>query len=467
MFSAFVSSTALSSSAAPTFGSLSSSSFINTQTPPHVQPLKPIRHHSRIQCAAESQNTQIKDETTQVSDSFSTNVMHTYARYPIAISHGQGSCLFDLNGKRYIDCVAGIATCTLGHAHPAIIEAVTRQISRTAHVSNLYYIPEQATLAEWLVKNSPCDKVFFCNSGAEANEAAIKLTRKHWYLSKDKSDEGPEKPIILTAHQSFHGRTLATLTATGQPKYRKNWGPLPEGFDYVEYNNVQHLTELCDKYGDALAGILLETIQGEGGIRPGTKEFLLTARRLCDEHGALLIFDEVQVGMGRTGSTWAFEQIDVVPDVFTLAKGLGGGVPIGAMLCKAHCNVFQPGDHASTFGGNPLATAAGAAVARELIDGGVLQNAKDRGAQLESGLLAIKDRYAGVITEIRGRGLIRGVQLTEGLKAADVVQKAIDRGLLLVPAGLSVVRFVPPLVITEADVVDVLAIFEVAIKAVA
>lgn len=402
----------------------------------------------------------------KISDAFSENVMNTYARYAIAISHGDGALLYDVEGKRYLDCVAGIATCTLGHAHPTIVNAVSRQIGRTAHVSNLYYIPEQAALAEWLVTHSPADKVFFCNSGAEANEAAIKLARKHWYGRTGVSEPTTDKmPVIITAEQSFHGRTLATLTATGQPKYQKNWGPLIPGFRYVRYNDVQHLEELCEELGDSLAAILLEPVQGEGGVRPATSEFLASARALTNRVNALLMFDEVQVGMGRTGTLWAFEQYpEVTPDVFTLAKGLGGGVPIGAMLAREHCNVFTPGEHASTFGGNPLATAAGIAVATELLDGGVLDNCRARARQLDEGLKALKAKFPTMIQEVRGKGLIKGVQLKNGFKAADVVGRAIAHGLLLVPAGPDVVRFVPPLIISEQQIDEVLGLFEKALE---
>lgn len=406
----------------------------------------------------------VPTETTEaVKDRLKSNVMDTYVRYPLAISHGKGALLYDLDGNGYIDCVAGIATCTLGHADPRVVKAVSDQIARTAHVSNLYYIPEQANLARWLVDRSPADKVFFCNSGGEANEAAIKLTRKRWHLKHGSTAENPGTPVIVTATQSFHGRTLATLTATGQPKYRANWWPLVPGFEYVHYNDVEHLHEICSNLGDNLAGILLEALQGEGGVRPASHEFMKAAREACDAVGALLICDEVQVGMGRTGTLWGFEQSGVTPDVFTLAKGLGGGVPIGAMLAQEHCNVFSPGDHASTFGGNPLATAAGAAVA-EALDSGVLDNVRERGDQLHDGLQAVAKRFPNAIKEVRGRGLILGVEL-DGIMAGDIVKHAMGNGLLLVVAGPHVVRFVPPLVITKEQVDEVLSKFEEAIEA--
>lgn len=382
--------------------------------------------------------------------------MNTYTRYPLIMSHGEGSTLYDTSSTAYLDCVAGIATCTLGHAHPAVVEAVSSQIRRMTHVSNLYYIPEQGDLARWLVDNSPMDRVFFCNSGAEANEAAIKLARKKWHLAKGEGGV----PVIVTAKQSFHGRTIATLTATGQEKYHRNWGPLVPGFEYVTYNDVADLKALTESIGDNLCAIMLEAVQGEGGIHRGTTEFFKLAREICDSTGALLVCDEVQVGTGRTGKLWGFEHIGVQPDVFTTAKGLGGGVPIGAMCCQKHCDVFEPGDHASTFGGNPLASAAGMAIGRELIEGGVLENARERGEQLSAGLREIGQRVGGV-KEVRGIGLIIGVEVEA--RAGDIVKNAMEKKLLLVPAGLHVVRFVPPLVITESEVAEVLRRFEAAL----
>lgn len=377
------------------------------------------------------------------------------------MSHGSGARLFSVDGREFLDCVAGIATCTLGHAHPTVISAVTEQIRKLTHVSNLYYIPEQGRLATWLVQNSPMDKVFFCNSGGEANEAAIKLARKRWHMRRGSTGDG--LPVIITAKRSFHGRTLATLTATGQDKYHKDYWPLVEGFDYVEYNDVEDLKRLGQKHGRNLAAVMLEALQGEGGVHTGTSEFFKAARDVCDENGAMLIFDEVQVGVGRTGKLWGFEHMGVEPDVFTLAKGLGGGVPIGATLCKNDCDVFAPGDHASTFGGNPLASAAGLAIGKELLEGGVLENARLRGEQLGKGLESLKEKYGGVISEVRGLGLIRGVELRT-TPAAEVVKAAIKREMLLVPAGKTVVRFVPPLVITEEQVKVVVDRFEQALN---
>jgi acetylornithine aminotransferase len=329
---------------------------------------------------------------------------------------------------------------------------VTQQIQKLHHVSNLYYIPEQGQLAAWLVQNSCADRVFFCNSGAEANEAAIKLARKYARTVLD-----IEEPAIITAQSSFHGRTLATITATGQPKYQKNFNPLVPGFTYVRYNDIDAIKQAIadlDAEKRTCAAILLEPLQGEGGVRPGDMEYFQAVRQICDEKGILLILDEVQSGMGRTGKFWGYEHLGIEPDVFTSAKGLGGGIPIGAMLCKESCNVLQPGDHASTFGGNPFACAAALCVAQVLAGEGFLAQVSARGEQLRAGLQAIADKYPQLIAEIRGWGLINGMELTADteMKALDVVKAAMEEGLLLVPAGPKVVRFVPPLIVSEAEV---------------
>jgi acetylornithine aminotransferase len=378
--------------------------------------------------------------------------MSTYARFPITLERGEGCRVWDSEGREYLDFVAGIATCTLGYAHPALVETVTRQIQKLHHVSNLFYIPEQAELAKWLIEHSCADRVFFCNSGAEANEGAIKLARKHAHTVRN-----IDMPIILTAHASFHGRTLATITATGQPKYQKNFDPLMPGFHYVPYNDIDAVEAAIGEFdtGDAgVAAILLEPLQGEGGVRPGDVAYFQRLRDICDETGILLIFDEVQVGMGRSGKLWGYETLGVEPDIFTSAKGLGGGIPIGAVMCKKFCDVFQPGDHASTFGGNPFACAAALTVCQTLAQDNILQNVQERGEQLRAGLRAIAAKYPGQVAEVRGWGLINGMELqaeTE-LTAPDVVKAGINEGLLLVPAGPKVVRFVPPLIVTEAEV---------------
>ncbi|MBE9201814.1 MULTISPECIES: aspartate aminotransferase family protein [unclassified Nodularia (in: cyanobacteria)] len=386
------------------------------------------------------------------ADSFNEAVMSTYARFPLALDRGAGCRVWDTQGREYLDFVAGIATCTLGHAHPAMVEAVTRQIQKLHHVSNLYYIPEQGDLAQWIVEHSCADRVFFCNSGAEANEAAIKLARKyaHTVLEID-------KPIILTANASFHGRTLATVTATGQPKYQKYFHPLVPGFAYVPYNDINAIEVAVSELDEGdyrVAAILIEPLQGEGGVRPGDVAYFQKLRKVCDETGILLMFDEVQVGMGRSGKLWGYEHLGVEPDIFTSAKGLGGGIPIGAMMSKKFCDVFEPGEHASTFGGNPFVCGVALAVCQTLEKENILQNVEERGIQLRNGLNAIAAKYPHYISEVRGWGLINGMELQADvpLTASDVVKAAMDKGVLLVPAGPKVVRFVPPLIVTEAEV---------------
>ena len=400
------------------------------------------------------------------SAGFNDSVMTTYARFPLALDRGAGCQVWDTQGKEYLDFVAGIATCTLGHAHRALVETVTRQIQTLHHVSNLYYIPVQGQLAKWLIEHSCADRVFFCNSGAEANEGAIKLARKYAHTV-----QGIKEPLILTANASFHGRTLATITATGQPKYQKDFSPLVPGFNYVPYNDIAALKEAIGELDEGdrrVAAILLEPLQGEGGVRPGDSAYFQQIRKICDETGILLILDEVQVGVGRSGKLWGYENLGIEPDIFTSAKGLGGGIPIGAVMCKKFCDVFQAGDHASTFGGNPFACAAALCVCETIERENILQNVQERGEQLRNGLKAIAAKYPDQITEVRGWGLINGMELNADtqLTAADVVKGAIAEGLLLVPAGPKVVRFVPPLIVTEAEVNMALQALERAMAAV-
>jgi acetylornithine/N-succinyldiaminopimelate aminotransferase len=383
---------------------------------------------------------------------FDEYVMQTYARYPIMLERGAGCRVWDTDGREYLDFVAGIATCTLGHAHPVMVEAVTKQIQMLHHVSNLYYTAAQGELAKWLVENSCADRAFFCNSGAEANEGAIKLARKYAHTVRGIAD-----PVIITAHASFHGRTLATITATGQPKYQKGFSPLVPGFEYVPYNDVAALEQAIadlDKDQPRVAAILLEALQGEGGVRPGDRAYFQRIREICNERGILLICDEVQVGMGRSGKLWGFENLGIEPDIFTSAKGLGGGIPIGAMLCKESCNIFQPGDHASTFGGNPFACAVALAICQTLESDHLLQNAHERGEQLRTGLQAIAQRHPEKVADVRGWGLINGLEIQADidLTSAQVVQSGINQGVLMVPAGPKVVRFVPPLIVTAAEI---------------
>lgn len=389
---------------------------------------------------------------------FDQDVMTTYGRFPIALERGQGCRVWDTEGNEYLDFVAGIATCTLGHAHPALVAAVTSQIQTLHHVSNLYYIPQQGELAHWLTQHSCADRAFFCNSGAEANEGAIKLARKYAHTVLN-----IEQPVILTADASFHGRTLATITATAQPKYQKNFDPLVPGFEYVPFNDLTALKDAIatlDQNQRRVAAILLEPLQGEGGVRPGQLEYFQGVRQICDDTGILLILDEVQVGIGRTGKFWGYQNLGIEPDIFTLAKGLAGGIPIGALLSKEFCSVFQPGDHASTFGGNPFACAAALAVLDTLETENLLENAAQRGEQLRDGLNAIASQYPNLITEVRGWGLINGLVLSNeiDLTSIEIIKAVMDAGLLLVPAGPKVVRFVPPLIVRETEVKQALEV---------
>ena len=386
------------------------------------------------------------------AEHFDPYVMSTYGRYPIALERGAGCRVWDTAGREYLDFVAGIATCTLGHAHPVMVETVTQQIQTLHHVSNLYYVPAQGELAKWLIQHSCADRAFFCNSGAEANEGAIKLARKYAHTVLK-----IENPLIITAHASFHGRTLATITATGQPKYQKGFSPLMPGFYYVPYNDIaaiERAIEELDSGDRQVAAILLEALQGEGGVRPGDAAYFQRIRQICDEKGILLICDEVQVGMGRSGHYWGYENLGIEPDIFTSAKGLGGGIPIGALLCKSHCDIFQPGDHASTFGGNPFACSVALAVCQTLERENLLANVQARGEQLRAGLRAIAQNHPNKVADVRGWGLINGMELKGDidLTSADVVKAAIDQGVLLVPAGPKVIRFVPPLIVNEAEV---------------
>ena len=391
-------------------------------------------------------------------DAFDQSVMKTYGRFPIALDRGAGCRVWDTEGREYLDFVAGIATCTLGHAHPVMIDTVTKQMQTLHHVSNLYYIPSQGDLAQWLTEHSCADRVFFCNSGAEANESAIKLARKYAHTV-----QGIDDPIIITANASFHGRTLATITATGQPKYQKNFNPLVPGFHYVPYNDIAALEEAIatlNQETKRVGAILLEPLQGEGGVNPGDRAYFQRIRDICTEQNILLIFDEVQVGMGRSGHYWGHEVLGVEPDVFTSAKGLGGGVPIGAMLCKEDVAVLAPGDHASTYGGNPFVCAVALAVCQTLERENILENVRDRGDQLRKGVQSLIDAYPTIFSHVRGWGLINGLVLNpdNDLKSIDIVKAAMENGLLVVPAGPNVVRLVPPLIVTAAEVDEAIAL---------
>lgn len=376
--------------------------------------------------------------------------MPVFARYNIVLSHGEGPYVYDNDGKQYLDFLAGIAVNVLGHAHPALVAAISKQAGKLIHCSNLYYTEVQAKLVKSLAAASGLDKVFIANSGAEANEGAIKLARKYAKkISAGKID-------IITAQHCFHGRTLATLTATAQPKYQEGYEPLPGGFSYVPYNDIEALKAAVT---ENTCAILLEPIQGEGGINMPDANYLRQVRDLCDQKGVLLILDEIQTGMGRTGTMFAYQQYGIVPDIVTLAKGLGGGVPIGAFIASNKvASAFKSGDHGSTFGGNPLASAAGNTVLAIIEEEGLLDNAKKVGNYLEKGLLVLQAKYPKLITQVRGKGLMLGVQLT--VPGRDIVNSCLEKGVIINCTAGDVLRLVPPLNIENVHVDEVLAVLD-------
>ena len=379
-------------------------------------------------------------------------VMKTYNRFPIAIECGNGMYVWDIEGKKYIDFVAGIAVNSLGYASEALEKTIAEQAMKLIHCSNLYYTEPQIELAEKLVANSDFDKVFFCNSGAESIESALKLARKY---AKMKEKAGNE---IITMIHSFHGRTYGAVTATGQEKYHKGLEPLLPDVNHVVFNDFEALQNAVT---DKTCAILLEPIQGEGGILPADKEYLQKVRKLCDEKDILLIFDEVQCGVGRTGNLFAYQTIEVVPDVATFAKGLAGGIPIGVMMAKDFvAQAFQPGDHASTFGGNSLATAAGLTVMKELFENGLLENVKRTGAYMTEQLKKLQQKHS-CITDVRGIGFMQGIELS--IPTADVINRCIEKGLLLVGAGHDVIRFVPALIAEERHIDAMIEILDKAL----
>jgi acetylornithine/N-succinyldiaminopimelate aminotransferase len=368
-------------------------------------------------------------------------VARTYARIPIALVRGKGTRVWDADGKEYLDFLAGIAVNSLGHGHPAILRAIREQSKQLLHVSNLYHILPQSELARELCHHSFAERVFFCNSGAEANEAAIKLVRRYGLEKLGGRYE------ILSTHNSFHGRTLATLTATGQEKIRAGYDPLPSGFRQVPYNNLAAIEEAIDE--KKTAAVLVEPIQAEGGVNVPDEVYMRGLRELCDQRGILLIFDEVQTGMGRTGMLFGYEHFAVKPDIMTLAKALGGGLPLGAMLAREDIAAsFGPGSHASTFGGNPVACSAGLIVMQTLLDG-ALDNCRQMGKYFFRGLEDLQKRFS-FIREVRGKGLMIGMELEiEGSKIAD---SCMQEGLLLNCTAYKVLRFVPPLTIKKSEI---------------
>ena len=377
-------------------------------------------------------------------------VMNTYGRLPMALVKGEGIKVWDADGNEYLDFVAGLAVTSLGHCHPAVTEAIAKQARTLMHCSNIYYIEPQVKLAKLLVENTDLDRVFFCNSGAEANEGAIKLARKY-----AKQHLGSGKYEIITAINSFHGRTLAAITATGQPKYQQGLEPLPAGFKYVPFGDIEALKEAI---GPHTCAILLEPVQGEGGVNVASQEYWDQVQELCREEGLLLILDEVQCGLGRTGKFLAYMHYGLKPDIVTLAKALGGGFPIGAMMATEKVAAsFQPGDHAATFGGNPLASAAGLAAMNTILNEGIISNTEKVGNYFKDRLKELMDKYP-VISEVRGLGLMLGAQLT--VPGAGVVSYCQKKGLLINCANGNVLRFIPPLIITEADVDQVVTLLD-------
>ena len=370
------------------------------------------------------------------------NIMNTYKRFPIVLAKGSGIKVWDVNGKEYLDFVAGIAVCNLGHSHPQVIATVKEQLENLTHVSNLYYTEPQAQLAKLLVYNSFADKVFFCNSGAEANEAAIKLARKYAH-----ENMGPDKFELITMKDSFHGRTMATITATGQEKFQFGFTPLLEGFTYVPFNDLQALEA---RISNKTCGIMVEPIQGEGGVNIPSDHYLAQVREICDRNRILLIVDEVQTGMGRTGELFAYEHSGIKPDIMTLAKALGNGFPIGAMLATNKiAKAFIPGNHASTFGGSPLAMAAANATVKTMLQEGILEHCRKMGDYFLLQLKKLQEKHK-IIKDVRGKGLMLAAQLN--IESGDIVNECLQKGLLINSAGGKTLRFVPPLIITTQDV---------------
>ncbi|MCX8043111.1 MAG: aspartate aminotransferase family protein [Desulfobacterota bacterium] len=364
------------------------------------------------------------------------NIFQTYRRYPIVLTRGKGIRVWDDRGKEYLDFLSGIAVCNLGHCHPRIVKAIRNQARELLHVSNFFYTKPQAELAQLLIKHSFADRIFFCNSGAEANEAALKLARKYAH-----EHFGGRRYEIITMKYSFHGRTIATLTATGQEKFHQGFSPLLPGFKYVPFNDIAALERTIT---EKTCAIMFEPIQGEGGVNLPDPGYLPAVRKLCDQHGLLLIFDEVQVGMGRTGRLFAYEHYGIAPDIMTLAKALGGGLPAGAMLASSKAaKSFTPGSHASTFGGNPVAMAAGVAVMRELLETDVLEHCRSMGSYFVERLEGLRKKYPHLVREVRGKGLIIGMELT--IEGRDIVSQCLEKGIIINCTIDRVLRFLPPL----------------------
>ncbi|MEI8169855.1 MAG: aspartate aminotransferase family protein [Rhodoferax sp.] len=382
----------------------------------------------------------------------SPHVMNTYGRLPIAMSHGQGCRVWDINGKSYLDALGGIAVNTLGHNHPKLVPALQDQIAKIIHSCNYYHVPNQEVLAKKLVELSGMTNVFFCSTGLEANEAALKLARKFGH------DKGIERPEIVVYEKAFHGRSIATLSATGNPKIQVGFGPLVEGFIRVPVNDIESLKQATQGNPNVVA-VFFEAIQGEGGVNPMHMDYLRAVRQLCDERDWLLMIDEVQCGMGRTGKWFAHQWAGIVPDVMPLAKGLGSGVPVGAVVAGPKAaHIFQPGNHGTTFGGNPLAMRAGVETIRIMEEEGLLENAANVGAHLAAELAKFlaPEMATKAVKEIRGMGLMLGIDLAKPCGA--LVQQCADNGLLISVTADTVIRMVPPLIMTTAEADEVVRI---------
>jgi acetylornithine/N-succinyldiaminopimelate aminotransferase len=386
-----------------------------------------------------------------------TSVMPTYGRIDIAFERGEGSYLYSTDGRRFLDFATGIATNSLGHAHPHLVAKVQEQAGKLWHVSNLYNIPGQQQFADRLVANSFADTCFFCNSGAEAMEGALKVARKYHFVNGN-----PEREEMVCATGSFHGRTLATLSAGDNEKYREGFGPRPDGFKHVAFGN---LNEMRAAMSDKTAAIVVEPIQGEGGINPASDDYLRALREIADEFGALLVFDEVQCGMGRTGNLFAYEIAGVAPDVMALAKGLGSGFPVGAVLASEKgASGMSPGTHGSTYGGNPLAMAAGNAVLDVMLEPGFLATVTKNGAYLREALEGVAKRHSKVIESVRGVGLMQGMKCV--VNNLDLMTATRDAGLLTVVAGDNVLRILPPLTVRKSEIDEAIGLLDTAFSAI-
>lgn len=403
----------------------------------------------------------IEQKTDQLHALEQRYMLNLFARPPMALVRGEGVKVWDDSGRMYLDFVGGIACSPLGHAHPVVVKAISEQAAKLIQVSNLYFNEPQLELAEWLAKHSSMQRAFFVNSGAEANETAIKLARKYGKQNRGKSTGEDGRYEIISMLGGFHGRTLATVAATGKPHYQKPFSPMPPGFINVAFNDIEAVKQATN---ERTVAIMLELIQGEAGINPVSQEYAKAIRAWCDENDLLLIIDEVQTGVGRTGTLWVYEQYGIQPDIMTLAKGLAGGVPIGATLATDKAAVFVPGEHGSTFGGNPLACATAIAVLNTIVEQNLPQQAMRLGGYLTRKIEALREKYP-LIKEVRGKGLMIGVGLN-GDHSAKVASEAMERGLLINPVNPSTLRMVPALILTEAEADQAVEILDQALAAV-